>query len=205
MSTAEQTAASEAGRALARWRPQSHFPGKREDAGHMGHSDSPASVQTIMGIYPSFRAGWGSRESGSTSRGGDIHPDPDTLHAPQHSWSCHLSWLDPAQLPKHSAPGGAPLQHPGCSPSLPPCGSHPSLELAHPAEPHRGTWELNIPSAHHWCINYEPQREKAERGVDQRKILIGCSEGLAPQDESSAGWHLPSKPVPSPCWVSCRA
>lgn len=80
----------------------------------------------------------------------------------------------------------------GCGPSLPPCGAHPSLELAHPAAPHRSTWELNIPSAHHWCINYEPQCEKAEWGAGQRKIPIGCLEGgLAPQDESSAGWHLP--------------
>lgn len=55
------------------------------------------------------------------SRGGAIHPELFTLHVAQYCWSCHLSWLDPAQLPQHSAaPGGAPLQPPGWSPSLPP-------------------------------------------------------------------------------------
>lgn len=69
--------------------------------GHTGHSGLPVSVQMTVGIYTSFRAGWGSR---STRAG-----------VAQHSWSCHLSWLDLAQVPEHSAPGGAPLQYPDLS------------------------------------------------------------------------------------------
>lgn len=172
---------------------------EKGDPGHTGNSDSPASVQVIMGIYTSFRAGWGSGESGSTRAG--VAEGVTSILSWTHSMYRNTPLLQLEVPPLPAGPGtaaralspwGCPLRHPGCGPLLPPRGAHPSLELAHPAAPHRGTWELNIPSAHHWCMNYEPQCEKAERDVDQRKIPTGCLEGgLTPQDKSSAGWNLP--------------
>lgn len=144
----------------------------------------------IVGIYTSSRLAGGAGRAASKSRwsrGGDIHPEPDTLLGAQHGWRCHPSWLDLAQLPEHPLLGcpSAPPWRGDIAPTLW-CPSFP------PAAPHRGTGELNIPSAHHWCVNYEPPREKAERAVDRRKIPTGCSAGgLALQDKSSAGWHLP--------------
>lgn len=131
VSTAEQRVASEAGRAPAHWRPWSHFPGNREDPGHTGHSDSPASVQTILGIYPSFRAGWGSGESGS-ARGGVAEGVTSILsrtrsmyHSTAGAVTTSPGWT------RHSCPSTQLLGVPLCSTLGVVHHSHPVVPIRH--------------------------------------------------------------------------